>query len=351
MKKQTYILFIVSLLLVAVVLLMVDTGMWGKTPLPGQFRIDRHADIVKVEMTGQDDSRVSLERAPDGQWWLNETYRANESAIRDLLSILRRMETRRPVPLIDRPTVSVMLQSEGVEVGVYTAAHRISLPGRIALLPFQKPVRRFTFAGYAEGGEIAYLQMHRSDEPFEVQLQGVSGSWADVFKTMPHHWVDPVVIQLAPHQIRQVQLDFTSKPGESFTINRLADGMFRLASSRGDIVEIQPDDALMMHYLGGFSELHYQRLIAGSEDHPPADLLHDIPFVSLAIKGDGTPEIKLDFYRRLPPDDGSLQSPYRDYDINRMYIRINKGDYALAQYYVFSRVLQPLSYFLSEHHQ
>lgn len=347
MKKKFFLYTAAGILLAA--LLIFFAALPGRSPAPGQFRIETHEEIVKIEMQGRGDRHVSLERAPDGQWWLNESFRANESAVRDLLNVLRRMETRRPVPLADRMAVSVMKEREGVQVGVYAAGKRIQLPGGISAWPYQKRIRRFTFAGYSPGGGAAYLQMHGSQEPYEVQLAGVSGQWAEVFRTMEHHWLDPVIIHLPAARIRQVELDFPGDEAASFRISRLEDQTFHLADQWGHAIEMTPRvEARIHHYLNGFVELYYQRLIPNSSDNPPADLMPHGPFARLTVGGDDAPPILLAFYRRLPPGDGSLQSPHRDYDINRLYVRINGGDYALAQYYVFQRVLRPLSYFVKQ---
>ncbi len=342
MKSRIY--FIVALVVLSLLLYMFfvvrDSGMSTQQDL----RLSKSEDIVQVILTGPEGEKVVLEQNPDGEWLLNDTIHADHHAVNNMLNILRRMEVRIPVSMVQRQEVMEEFSKAGVKVDIYAKRHLIRLPRGVNIFPGRKHVAGYVLAD-ATDMEGTYILAGRSDQPWLVHLPGLENGIRSVFSPDPHAWRSPVVISISPDRIKKIRAHFPGNPGQSFQLT--IDGSdFLFIDGKGS--ELDPESISRVHlgrFLNAFRELYYEKLLPGSANDQPADLKHPMFFSLTIIDVDGT-ETELLFFRRNAPDDGTLISDQRDYDPNRFYLRTEQGDYALALYFIFQPVIRPLTYFL-----
>ncbi len=318
------------------------TGLTGQRP-PGV-----EEEIVAVRLTGAEGEGVNLEIDEEGRWLLDGEFMANAPAVRDMRSVLRNLEVRRPVPFSDMGDVNAQLNDTGVEVEVFVQGHWIPLPGDRGLFPRKRKIRHFFIGEDSPGGEGSYLRHDGRDEAVEVYVPGVGGGLKKTFSPAPHIWRDPVVVDLEPSGIMRVETSYAGDEA-GFVLEQSAPDEYHLYDRSGsaiDLTLIRSDR--LQRYLNSFSNLYYERLLPGSAGDPPGDVISDEPYARVYILDDTGLETRLYFFRRELPDDGTLVSEFRDYDPNRFYLQVNEGDFALAQYYVFHPVRRTLSYFLDD---
>ncbi len=344
---------VLSLMGLAIAVYVLFSDGAGDLLQSGDFRIDPKEQVTKLTLSDQQGNMVQIENTGEGLWVLNNIGPANMAAMRDILSTLQRMDVRRPVPLERKDEVMEQLSNEGVVVEVFATSHWISLPGDIRLWPRQKKIRTFFVGRNTGDGEATYMLLMNAGRPVEIYLPGVSGGIKEVFVPKEHLWRDPVVLRLPPGQIKNIRLLWPDNRQGSFEIKHDADEGYRIKNHLGEPLErsaICPER--LERYVTTFSKLYHERLIPGSGTNPPRDMVSvDGPFLEIVVTDIDGNETLMQFFRRYPPGDGSLVSSRRDHDPNRFYLRKDRGDYALAQYFVFQPVMRPLSWFLTENDQ
>ncbi len=336
--KQLKLLIFIALLAVAIAYLGLSSL---RGPAMGEFGTGRTDEISAVLLRQGDDRVVYLE-IDEGAWILNHEYMAHMPAIRDLLSTLRRLEVRRPVSVSARDEKAEKLRESGVRVDVYSKGYIIKLPGERGVFPHQRRIRSFYVGGDDTDNTVTYMLDAAGNHPYEVHMPGVESSLAEVFEPDVNLWRDAVVLRLEPGDIARVEAELE---GSSYTVESRGEE-FIISDRQGDVPgHLQPDSSRIDKFTAGFSYLYYERLLPGSAQSPPGDILDDKVFLRLKVTDRDGNTTLLEFYRRKKPDDGSLVSEFRDYDPNRFYLRVDGGDYALAQYFIFQPVIRDLQWF------
>ncbi len=351
MKKKAFALFAGALLLVLIALAVI---FFGDGPVHERdFRMEHTGNIGRIEMKKPGEESVVLEKTVEGNWLLNENFHVNRSAVRDLLSTLRNQAVRLPVPMAEQAMVNRLLDEQGVKVNIYERSHWIRLPGNIHFLDRLTNTKSFYVGENTPDGESTYMRKEGADIPFAVHLPGVTGGLKDVYLVKEHVWRDPVVVDLAPDEVDRIEMTFMEDPAESFVLqNHIAEGFVLKTPEGVTLSKYQINQARAERFLNSFSGLRYERLAIDEEEQRMKDLKMDQPFLSVKIAGITGQEISLGFFRREPlPGDPMGLSAAHGYDPNRFYLQVNEGDFALAQYYVFNRIMRPLSFFLENFDQ
>ena len=342
MKSRIY--FFAALVVLSLLLYMFfvvrDSGM----TMPQELRLKGSEDIVQVVLGGQDEARLKLEQKIGGEWFLNDTTPADHHAVNNMLNILHRMEVRMPVSMVGRQEVIQKISEAGVRVDLYVVRHIVRFPRGLNFFPRKKYVGSYMLAD-APGAEGSYVLAGSSDQPWLVHLPGTENGIRSVFSLDPHDWRSPVVISMPPERIKKIAANFPGHPGQSFQLS-LDGSDFLFIDGNGK--EVHPEDISRMRlgrFLNAFRELYHEKLLPGSANEHPADLLAPM-FYSLKVLDIDGVETELLFFRRKTPDDGTLISEKRDFDPNRFYLKAGHDDYALALYFIFQPVIRPVSYFL-----
>ncbi|TVR43013.1 MAG: hypothetical protein EA394_02325 [Bacteroidia bacterium] len=349
MRKE-WQLRLTGFLIMAFTLSVVLQGCSERRAASGLFRVDRDHEIVKVVMENGDGVELVLYLDDHNRWMVNDGIPANMRLVRDLLSTMARMDVRRPVSLENREVVAQQLLEEGVRVEVFVASHWIRLPGDISLLPRKKSILSLMVGRDSEGGQGTFMKNIRESTPYEVHLPGVAGGISSVFIPKEHFWRSPVVLALPPGMLQSVTTSFQDNDHRSFALHLRGESDYLLTDDDGRPVAPETIDSMRLsRYARAFGHLYYQRILPESAAHPPEDLHTGDPFIEMVVTDTEGNDTFLSFYKRLPPADGTLLSERRDYDPNRFYLRVNGGDYTLAQYHVFHPIMRDLSWFYVKH--
>ncbi len=345
-KVKNGLLLVLSLLVLIVVLRVFFTQSTSRPGHQELFRIGSDENVSRVRLQDQQGNMVLIEKSNDGSWILNGEYPVSMPVVRDLLFTLHRMDVRRPVSFEKSTLVNHYLDSAGIRVEVYAIRHRIRLPGNVGWLPRDRKIRDFLVGADLDAGEGTFMRGRSDRMVFEVYLPGVRSGIREVFIPKDHIWKKPQALSLAPGQIKSIAIRYRNRPGESFRLCVDPVEGVRLYDHSGLLPEkMAISNERIEQYLKSFRRLHYERLYPSSRHEPPLDLLSNKAFMEVEIQDVDEKVTLLTFYKRVPPEDGSLVSDKHSFDPNRFYLRINEGDYALALYYVFHPVMRPLSWF------
>jgi len=347
-KNTTYLIILLVLMAGIALLLFLFGGQGSMHDRHRGFRIDETDQIVRIEITAGENQSIRLEKDRMGTWRFNQIYGANESAIRELLGTMRQLNVRRPVALADQDTVNSLLDKEGVQVLVTARLHLVRLPGGIRLLPFSRQVRHYVVGPETREGDGTYMRLSGSQIPFVLHIPGVESNLSEIFGLNLSVWRDPVVIDLSPDQIARIEVKYNQQPEESFVIDVSENHPLLLQNQVVvDSAHIHWDR--VGRFLKSFTGLYYDRLLT-----PPADSLlqHELiepDFFEITVVDHEGNKVNLVFYRRKADEETlKLMAPGTIADPNLFFMQVNGGEFTIGKYFVFNRVMRPLSFFLHD---
>ncbi len=345
--KNPVILIIILTLVFAIIVVNLSDRLMIQMNSDNQFGIESGTKISKIILYETDSQQLRLEMIDNNVWMLNETTRANDFAIEQLISTLRRLTVKRPVSVEKHLVVNESLEREGVTVEIYKPSYWIRLPFKMGLIARNKLLRTFIMGEVTDEGQANYIRMSWSPNPYVVYLPGLTTSFRDQLMTEEHLWHHPVVINLAAHQIQYIEVLVTGDPEESYILKRDADTNVMVFLSQGMPVNMSLIDTQKMErYLHSFKNLHFQQLLKGEAfDRSKADMMQP-PFLEMRICDieDHCRTVSC-FFRPNRYDPKTLFVEDLQKDPNRFYMQIDGGDIAITEFLIFSKVLRPLSFF------
>lgn len=347
MKIKSIVILIATIALLAAALYF---SLSGKDKTPGHsdrnFSIDADANIGRIEMLDKDQIMLTLEKRPEETWWVNHSFRANEVAVRELIATLRHLTVRLPVPLALKDSINHELENEGTRVDVFEKTHWINISPKIRLFPRLKLAKTFWVGANTPDAQSTYMRLTGSDMPFAVHVPGIEGGIGELFSASEYLWRDPVVVNLTTSQIKLVEIEFNEMGQEVFLIDNSGPDLVLIQGGQS-VDPAKVDYTRLQRFLESFTELHYERLFAQSEDSlrlAETILPH---FLEIKITDTQGHETKLQFYRRKAgAETNSGLATTGTADPNRFFLQVNDGGFALAQYFVFNRIMRPISHFL-----
>ncbi len=346
-KLRTWVLYAIALLLLMMALLFIRPGFNAGKAGERDFRIGTEEQPVRIEIRHPGAEDILLEKKEDGQWLLNEVYDVNEQAMIELLAALRQAEVRRPVPAARRTHIAEQLHDSALSVKVYTRRHWLNLPGDLRYFPREQLLRHYLILDGDIEESSSIMRLANADMPYEVHLPFMPVSIMDVLPADKNRWRTPYVAQLSPMEIKRLEAIHHKVKEESYVWEMNEEAGFVLFDHEGE--RISPDSIItdrMAPYFHQFQRLRYERLVSGPSEEAPPDMLSGDAFYSLIIEDSNGEKIILEFFKRIPPEDGTLILDETSFDPNRFYLRINEQEYALAQYVIFQPVIRSLSWFL-----
>jgi hypothetical protein len=345
-KTQTYLLLLAVLLAVLGLYFSLSGKKGSLQERHRNFRLYQNAQVVRVEMHQKSGKSIVIKKDSNEIWQVNNNYLANESAVRELLGTMRHLNVRLPVAISEQQNINEALEKNGVLVEVFVKTHWINWPANIKLLPRVKREKRFLVGEDTPDGESTYMRLFSSDMPFAVHVPGQTGGLSRLFSVNENMWRDPVVVNLKPNEIKSIEVVFTDMEQESFVFDWALNNP-RLMHN-GLIVDSELiDQTRLMRYLESFSQLYFERLLNAYEDSLQMEQMIKPEFLKLTITDQNNRITTLRFFRRKATEEEfKTMDIVGDFDPNRFFLQVNEGDFAQARYFVFGRIMRPLSYFM-----
>lgn len=286
-----------------------------------------HIDKVnRIELTDMKGQKAVLEKDKE-TWLLNEDYKANEDRVDILLSTVKRMKVRNPVPNHLNDHVKKKLASEATKV---------------KLMVDDKAVKTFYVAGNTQDQKGTYMALDLDPKvPYVVHIPGFKGFLDLRFFADFGEWLTKAVFEAKPNEITKVEVRYREKPDSSFTLEVQDDDTYIISNKNGETYEGEVTE--VRAYLVNFKSIHFDNLarkVAPSlrdefENEPP---LH---FVRLTDKFGNVSELEIypkraDQSTRFVVDEKSF-----DFDQNFSFGISNKRprDILVFQYLTLNKIL------------
>lgn len=309
------------------------------------FAVPREYKISQIKMTDKGSEKtVLLTRQEKDNWTLNNQMSANLPAVDELVSMIHRLSVEKPVSVKQQAESRKKILSNGIETKVFIRAHVINT-GAINWISYHKHVSTIFVGKQSTDDGHALMVKEGKQMVYEVFVPGFEGDLASLFDTSQRIWMNPVVLDVKRHQLKEVSLTFHRKPNESFILKKTGNEEFTFFKPEtGTIIEFEPDSAKLDRFTRSFEDIHYERLLDPKEESVRKEIMIPDTLITLKVEDISGNIRKFEIFERKNPQQQQhlLEG---DIDPDRFYVLMENGEFARAQYFVFDRILRPLSFF------
>lgn len=310
------------------------------------FSLKDTASVTKIFLSDMNKNSVKIVKKKPGEWIVNDKYLVRNDNINTIFKTLIWIEVREPVPQHQLEQVNARLAAIATKVEIYQSVYRINLFNKIKLFPYEKLTKVF-YVGDATADQMGtYMLMDKSSKPFITYMPGFRGFLSTRFSCRENDWRIPRIFNAKLGEIKSVSVDFTEDPGNSFKIINNNDRTFTLFSSNSGLQKVGSFDTLnVMNYMSSFESINFEAVI--NQLSKKDSILKTPPFhiITLETFSGNIQKIKTYHKWAIHSEDIELNETNK-YDKDRLYALINdEKDFVLIQFYVFDKILRPLSYF------
>lgn len=345
-KKNWLILLLVLILIIIAAVLILNNRKTTFSKKLVNFAVKDTASVTKVFLADKRNNTILLQRVTTGKWLLDSTYKVRKSAIDLLLETMKNLTPKYPVPEKARDNIISQLAAQSTKVEVYQRVYRINLFDKIKLFPHEKLTKTYYVGGTTQDNMGNFMLMAGQDVPFVVHLLGLRGFVSPRYSTLEKDWRDHTIFKTKLYDIKKVTMQIPGDPKNSFEIDVHGDSVkFMRLSDHKEILNY--DTLKVLNFLTSFADVRYEALLNDMDSLKRDSIIHSQPRNILTLidnEGDTT-AIKT-FNKPNDVKKQDMEGNIYVYDTDRLYALVNKGrDFVLIQFFVFDRLLRPLSYF------
>ncbi|MCB2206875.1 MAG: DUF4340 domain-containing protein [Bacteroidetes bacterium] len=349
MKKNRIIILFISLIVAIIVISLVSNRYSTLKEKETDFAVEDTASVTQIFIADKKDNSVLLKKE-GAQWTINEQFVANNKVVEFLLSTMKRLKVKSPVPLSVRNGVVSRLASNGIKVEVYQKVYRINLFDKYKFFKHEKRTKVFYVGDATQDNMGTYMLIEDAENPYIVFIPGFRGFLYSRFSPKPDDWKSHVVFNKKLADIKSVSLQFFEEPENSFKVEvEDARGNYKItALQSGEVLESY-DTLRLLNFLTSFRDLRYETRMNNLMTPMKLDsIVNSTPVYELTLvdRFDDTTKVPMFKKHSMPESIANAYEMLVPIDHDRFYALINGGnDFVLMQYYVFDRVLYPLSHY------
>ncbi len=226
------------------------------------FSVKDTAAIDKIKLSNMKGGSVTLKRRDNGKWMVNGDYRANESKIRTLLTTIKDVEVKSPVPLNSRQNVIKSLASQNVQIDIHKDGELV----------------RSYFVGHQTPDEMGtYMAMNNEEKkPYITHIPGFYGYLNSRYFVNPEKWRTKKIFSFNPVAIQNVTVRYPKSPKTSFKLKIQGSGQFSIRNpNTGETVQKIPVKQVKK-FLVGFKDIQSESALKGEKKQVMLDSLQTL---------------------------------------------------------------------------
>ena len=276
------------------------------------FSISEIEKIDKIFLSDRKGNNITLQK-DSNRWTVNNKYNVRDDAISTLLSTIKKISIQRPVPKTGYNNVIKQLATTGVKVEIY----------------YNKKMKTYTVGGSTSNHLGTYMLMDNSENPYIVHIAGFNGFLSPRYGIQGYeldinNWRDNTVFKIETEIINEISLIDLEENNNSFTLNTKPLSLLDINNN-----DIKYDLDKVINYLNNFSQLNSENFKGNNIDITNEKLIY-----RLKINYDNKVDI-LEAYTFSKNNNNSNNSKP---NVERMYAKLNNGEFLLIQNYVFNKV-------------
>lgn len=351
MKKEnrTWILVAAcgALVIIAVILMVSRSASGTMDKAVKSFAVADTAAVNKIFLADADRHNVLLERVDNG-WMLNGKYEVMPNNIEDLLNCIANISVKAPVSKSARENINKRMATGSVKVEIYYNDYRIRI-GKLRLWKCHK-IKRYYIGQQTMDNLGNYALLEGAKIPCVVYLPGFRGFVRPKYSPLEDSWRTHNIVKLKMSKIQKVSITDYENAEESFIIMKGNGRHFNLFAANG--MQIPAYDTLkLLDHLSDYRNLNYEMEdMELSAEEKAAVLSNKFKEVSITDIENHTTTITM--YRINTVLDTANYEYNMDfisaYNKDKFYAVINGNtkEIFLCQFFVFDRIVQPLSYYM-----
>ena len=345
--KNLRVAFIITLLLAIVAIVLVMNNRKGTMrQRNNEFAVNDTSNITKIFLADKMNHTVKLERVAGGDWKVNEKYAASGDAVNIMLRTLIALDVKAPVAKAARNNMIRLMAAKSVKVEVYQWVYRIDLFNWIKLFPHEKRTKTYYVGDATQDNLGTFMLMDGSEDPFVVFIPGFRGFVATRYTPIETDWRDHSIFNCKLPDIKQVSVQYSDVPQNSFSITNSDNRNFILTLLTANTTLQDFDTIKVIQYLGSFHKVNFEAFIDLDKKQYDS-IVESIPTVIISLDDKAGKRFVLKAWRRkADPGETDLEGNPVNWDRDRMYAQIEgTKDLISIQYFVFDRILKPITWF------
>jgi len=330
MKKNGIIIGLILVLgLIAIILVSRNSTNTIKRELR-DFAVEDTASVDRIFMVRKDNQQVLLTRV-NGEWLVNEKYKARADAIDILLKTLNRIRVKSPVSASMLDNAVKMLATRNTKVEIYDN---------------KKLLKTIYVGGPTQDQMGTFMMLEGSSAPFVIHIPGFVGYLSSRFFIEEHAWRSTELFSYNFNDIKEVVVINPEYPGESFKLHNSGSNQFSLTSPDGTKVPGTLDTIAVKFFISKLEKVNFEFFADSTPPRIKDSLLSAIPYRVLTLEDRKGKSTKLVAWKR--PANGKLDAEGNPqiWDDERMWGMIDDQSWVVIQFYVFSSLFNGASYYL-----
>jgi hypothetical protein len=296
-----------------------------------EFAVADSSRITRIFLAARTGEQVTISRAADGGWLVNDSMPARADLMRSLLESIVKVRVKTRVAKASFNNVLKALATDGVKCEVYLDGDR-------------KPEKVYYVGGPTADQLGTYMLQEEADIPFICEIPGFNGYLTPRYSASADDWKERLLFSFRPESIQSVKVHYPARPEMSFELLRRQDG-FRIQDPvRGNDLG-EPDTLAIRSYFFLLRSAPYEgpanKLTVAGKD----SLLSIDATVELEIKAGNDKSCAIRLYP-MPVHAGSLAktdslgNPLK-YDVDRLYAQdATTNSWFVVQHFTFDPLLR-----------
>ena len=335
-KRSSFFIIGVLLLLSGVAVFVYKTK--GKTTTVEEearnFSFKDTASITKIFIADKNGNKSLLQRTNKG-WMVNNNYPCRSDAILNLMEVIKHVGVKMSVQKKTKQAILKVMSTQAIKIEIYTGT---------------KLVKQYYVGNEPPDSEGSYMLLTNIEtgenyaDPYLCYIPGFVGFLKPRYIANATEWRDRLVINYTPPQIKQIKVEHLNYPDSSFTIELISTSKFKLYDGKKN--ELAFNEVKLKQYLAYYQNISYEYLFTGQNKKLQDSLSAQKPFCKITVFGNGFNTNEYKFYYKQPKQKVPEMGLNYTYDPDRLYLRFaNDEEWALAQYFVFGKLLITPLYF------
>ena len=336
MKKNKSLFFILIALIAATVIFIFRKNDSTIRNELKEFAVKDTAAITKIFLTDRNGNSITLDRKDRSTWLLNGNKEPRMENVRFLLDGIYQLQIKTKVANAAYNNVIKMLASTGIKCEIY-------------LHNEEKPYKVYYVGGQTEDALGTFMMIENSSAPFITEVPGFNGYLTPRYSTSLDSWKSTKLLSLAPSEIKEVTVKYSSYPEKSFTI-RSENGRYNVMSPATATSLPHVDSVAVDNYLAFYRHVFYESVVNNLSSAARDSMLKFPPAISLSVTDVRLNQKSIDIYP-MPLNANSLTRQDSlgnelKYDVDRMYALIKpENELVIIQHYSFDNLLRQLNDF------
>lgn len=345
MKKNILLLVILVIALLAAWFVYKNNGKSTLADKPlSDFTIEDTAAVSKIVITDAMGQMATVERIQGQELWqLNGKFPARKDAVDLLLRTMKLIRVRGNVSEKARDNMMKILITSGKKVEIYQGGDK---PAKIYYVGSPTPDHT---------GTIMLLEIPgigRSEEPYITHMEGFTGFLSTRFFTSELEWRYTGIFEYPQLDFQQVKMINHLIPASSFSVTYTGgndiriDGGYDAATGQFNQNITRFDSLRVKDFLLLFKKVHVESYNTLLKPEAQDSMRQITPAYTVEVKDkNGTMNYVNLYLKRAAKTFYDEQGNVSPWDMEYMWARTQRDEFALAQLYTFEPLLRPLEYY------